>query len=216
MDLAQGLGYLASGLVVGTFCMKTMMPLRIVAIGSNFAFIAYSLAEGLLPILVLHSILLPLNALRLVQMQRLLRKMREAAQGDLALEGLLPFMTRRKFRRGAILFRKGELAHEMFYVLTGEIRLQEVDRTIGTGAVLGEISMFSPDRRRTATAICATDSELLAMTADQVRRLYFQNPKFSFHLVQLITRRLLENCATTEALPARMPDAEGGRAKAAA
>jgi CRP/FNR family cyclic AMP-dependent transcriptional regulator len=207
MDLAEGLGYLASGLVVGTFCMKTMMPLRIVAISSNFAFIAYSLAEGLLPIFVLHSILLPLNALRLVQMQWLLRKMREAAQGDLALEGL---------KRGEILFRKDQPAREMFYLLAGEIRLEELGRTIGAGAVLGEINMFSPDRRRTATAICPTDGELLAMTADQVRRLYFQNPKFGFHLVQLITRRLLENCATTEALPARMPDAEDLCARQAA
>jgi CRP/FNR family transcriptional regulator, cyclic AMP receptor protein len=216
MDLAEGLGYLASGLVVGTFCMETMMPLRIVAIGSNFAFIAYSLAEGLLPILVLHSILLPLNALRLVQMQKLLRRMQEAAQGDLALEGLLPFMSRRKVKRGEILFRKDQLAHEMFYVLAGEIRLQELGRTIGPGTVLGEISMFSPDRRRTATAVCATDGELLAMTADQVRALYFQDPKFGFHLVQLITRRLLENCATTEALPGRMPELDSLRAKAAA
>jgi CRP/FNR family transcriptional regulator, cyclic AMP receptor protein len=94
--------------------MKTMMPLRIVAIGSNFAFIAYSLAEGLLPILVLHSILLPLNALRLVQMQKLLRRMRQATQGDLTLEGLLPFMSRRKVRRGEILFRKNDPAPEMF------------------------------------------------------------------------------------------------------
>jgi hypothetical protein len=216
MDLAEGLGYLASGLVVGTFCMKTMMPLRIVAIGSNFAFIAYSLAEGLVPILVLHSILLPLNALRLVQMQRLLRKMREAAQGDLALEGLLPFMTRRKVKRGAILFRKGELAHDMFYVLSGDVRLPEIGRTIGAGAVLGEVSMFSPDRARTATAVCATDGELLVMSEDKVRQLYFQNPKFGFHLVQLITRRLLENCATTEALPGRWPDEECRHAKAAA
>ena len=74
--------------------------------------------------------------------------------------------------------------------------------------------MFSPDRARTTTAICATDGELLALTADQVRQLYVQNPQFGFHLVQLITRRLLENCATTEALPGRMPD--GQRAKAAA
>jgi hypothetical protein len=54
------------------------------------------------------------------------------------------------------------------------------------------------------------------MTADQVRQLYFQNPKFGFHLVQLITRRLLENCATTEALPARMPETERPHARAAA
>ena len=74
--------------------------------------------------------------------------------------------------------------------------------------MLGEISMFSPDKRRTATAVCATDGELLAMTEDQVRRLYFQDPKFGFHLVQLITRRLLENCAGLEALPGRRPDAQ--------
>jgi CRP/FNR family transcriptional regulator, cyclic AMP receptor protein len=82
--------------------------------------------------------------------------------------------------------------------------------------VLGEISMFSPDRARTATALCATDGELLVMSEDKVRQLYFQNPKFGFHLVQLITRRLLENCAKIEALPGRWPDAERRHAKAAA
>jgi CRP-like cAMP-binding protein len=76
--------------------------------------------------------------------------------------------------------------------------------------------MFSPDRARAATAICGTDGELLALTADQVRRLYFQNPQFGFHLVQLITRRLLENCATGEALPGRWPETERPHAKAAA
>jgi hypothetical protein len=54
------------------------------------------------------------------------------------------------------------------------------------------------------------------MSADQVRALYFQNPKFGFHLVPLITRRLLENCARTEALPGRWPDGDASRAKAAA
>ena len=54
------------------------------------------------------------------------------------------------------------------------------------------------------------------MTADQVRQLYVQNPKFGFHLVQLITRRLLENCATIEALPGRMAGGGRARAKAAA
>jgi hypothetical protein len=70
--------------------------------------------------------------------------------------------------------------------------------------------------RRAATAGCATDGGLLAMTEDQVGRLYFQDPSFGFHLVQLITRRLLENCATTEALPGRWPETERPHAKAAA
>jgi CRP-like cAMP-binding protein len=103
----------------------------------------------------------------------------------------------------------------MFYLLTGEIHLQEIGRTIGAGTVLGEIGMFSPDKKRTATAICATGGELLAMSEDQVRGLYFQNPKFGFYLVQLITRRLLENCATIEALPGRWPDVERLRTREA-
>lgn len=47
--------------------MKDMVNLRIVAICSNFAFIAYALLLHLLPILVLHVVLLPLNGWRLVQ-----------------------------------------------------------------------------------------------------------------------------------------------------
>jgi hypothetical protein len=51
------------------------------------------------------------------------------------------------------------------------------------------------------------------MRADQVRALYFQNPKFGFHLVQLITRRLLENCASPRGaarpLGGRRPACEG-------
>jgi len=176
--------------------------------------IGYSLVEGLLPLLILHSLLLSINSIRLLQMQKLVRRVKESAHGDLALEGLLPLMTERKFKRGEILFRKNEPAHEMFYVLTGEIHLQEIDRTIGAGTVLGEISMFSPDKRRTATAVCATGGELLAMSEDKVRHLYFQNPSFGFHLVQLITARLIENCASFEALPGRMPGADGMRAAA--
>jgi hypothetical protein len=108
MDLAEGLGYLASVLVVASSSMKTMTPLRALSMASNLALIGYSLAEGLLPILILHSILLPINSIRLFQMQRLIRSVKEAAQGDLALEGLLPFMTTRRFRQGEVLFCKND------------------------------------------------------------------------------------------------------------
>jgi len=70
MSFAHSLGYLASGLVLLTFGMRTMLPMRIAAIASNLAFIAYGLALGLTPIWVLHGILLPLNAYRLLELQR--------------------------------------------------------------------------------------------------------------------------------------------------
>ncbi len=62
----EAAGYLASLLVFITFCMKTMVPLRIAAILSNVAFIAYAFYDVLYPILILHSFLLPLNVVRTV------------------------------------------------------------------------------------------------------------------------------------------------------
>jgi hypothetical protein len=67
MTHAGEIGFLASALVLAAFGMKDMVNLRIVAICSNFAFIAYALLLHLLPILVLHVVLLPLNGWRLAQ-----------------------------------------------------------------------------------------------------------------------------------------------------
>jgi CRP/FNR family transcriptional regulator, cyclic AMP receptor protein len=67
MTHAGEIGFIASALVLAAFGMKDMINLRIVAICSNFAFIAYALLLHLLPILVLHVVLLPLNGWRLSQ-----------------------------------------------------------------------------------------------------------------------------------------------------
>jgi hypothetical protein len=65
--MGEWVGWLASALVLATFCMRAMVPLRLVAIASNLAFIAYGASAGIHPVLMLHLVLLPLNALRLAQ-----------------------------------------------------------------------------------------------------------------------------------------------------
>jgi cell shape-determining protein MreD len=65
MTSIDALGYLAAALVLATFTARSMVALRALAIGSNIAFIAYGLSAALWPILLLHSIMLPLNLLRL-------------------------------------------------------------------------------------------------------------------------------------------------------
>jgi hypothetical protein len=65
MSALDGLGYFAASLVLATFCARSMVLLRIIAIASNFAFIAYGSAAGLWPILALHTVMLPLNLVRL-------------------------------------------------------------------------------------------------------------------------------------------------------
>jgi len=58
-------GYLASALVVAAFCMRDIVALRIVALGSNIAFLTYGIALGLAPVWLLHAVLLPVNGWRL-------------------------------------------------------------------------------------------------------------------------------------------------------
>ena len=58
-------GWVAASFVLATFCAKGMATLRSLAIASNVAFVAYAYAADLWPILILHSVMLPINAMRL-------------------------------------------------------------------------------------------------------------------------------------------------------
>ena len=60
------LGYAASCAVLVSFLMRTMVPLRLVAILSNVLFVAFGYVQNLHPILILHMVLLPINSWRLV------------------------------------------------------------------------------------------------------------------------------------------------------
>ena len=69
LSLTNEVGFAAAGLVLATFCMRSMSALRWVAIASNLAFIAYGYLGGLAPILLLHALLLPVNIYRLAQLR---------------------------------------------------------------------------------------------------------------------------------------------------
>jgi CRP/FNR family transcriptional regulator, cyclic AMP receptor protein len=66
MSCTEALGYLASALVLATFCMRDMVALRCMAIASNLAFIAYGALADVGPVLLLHLLLLPVNVQRLM------------------------------------------------------------------------------------------------------------------------------------------------------
>jgi len=66
----DGVGYIASFLVLLTFYMKEMMPLRAAALCSNVAFLIYGGLLHLTPIVLLHGALIPINVCRLVSALR--------------------------------------------------------------------------------------------------------------------------------------------------
>jgi CRP/FNR family transcriptional regulator, cyclic AMP receptor protein len=188
-------GYVASLLVFLTFYMKTIIPLRIIGIMSNVAFMIYGFDGRLYPVLILHAVLLPLNCLRLFQMRRLIQKVRAASHGDLSMEWLVPMMRRRQCAEGEVLFRRGDPAKEFYLVFSGSVRLLDLGVEIGPGKVLGEVGIFAPTHQRMDTAICETEVELGVMTTDKVLELYHQDRRFGFYLIRLVSQRLLEDYA---------------------
>jgi len=63
--MSDMLGYAASSTVLATFLMRSMVPLRLVAILSNILFLSYGYVADIHPVLLLHAALLPINAARL-------------------------------------------------------------------------------------------------------------------------------------------------------
>jgi CRP/FNR family transcriptional regulator, cyclic AMP receptor protein len=200
MNATEMAGYLAAFLVFLTFYMKTMVPLRVVGICSNCIFIAYGYLGGLHPVLILHLILLPLNGLRLREMLRLVRTVRVVTQGDLKMDmdWLKPFTSVGRFKCGDVLFRKGDVADAMSFIVSGRFRLVELGKDIFSGQIVGELGLLAPDQLRTQTLQCIESGEMLQITYEQVKQLYYQNPQFGFYFLQLSTRRLFENIASLE------------------
>jgi len=193
MSWVDLLGYAASAAVLATFCMSTMIPLRVVALASNVLFMAYGYADHLYPVLILHALLFPVNTFRLVQFQQLVRDMRQAKTEELSIQSLLPYMTRRKFSAGETLVRKGETADRLYYLIDGELEIADINKVLKPGAVVGEIGVFAPNQKRTATIVCRTECALFELTESKTKQLYFQDRSFGFAVLQLIISRLVEN-----------------------
>jgi CRP/FNR family transcriptional regulator, cyclic AMP receptor protein len=193
MTHAELLGYAAAACVFVTFYMKTMVPLRIAGIVSNFLFIGYGYAVDAYPVLFLHLVLLPLNVLRLYQMRRLLRQIEEATQDDLNLKWVKPFSSTKSFAVGDVVFRRGDAAEEMFFIVSGRFHVKERNVDLQTGEVFGELGLLNSDQARTATIECTASGELLQISYEQVKLLYVQDPKFGFYFLHLVSKRLFHN-----------------------
>ncbi|MBI1204113.1 MAG: cyclic nucleotide-binding domain-containing protein [Rhodopseudomonas sp.] len=192
-DLIVILGFVAGALYIASHYMKTMVPLRVCEIGSNFLFVIYGLMYPSWPTLALYGILVPLNSLRLYEMLQLVKKVRTAATGDLSMDWLKPFMHKHSYKKGDFLFHKGDHAEEMFYIVSGTCRIDTLGLDLHAGQLVGEMGFLTPDHKRTQTVECVEDVEMLTITYDKVSELYFQNPTFGFYFLRLTSERLLQN-----------------------
>ena len=188
---------------VATLLMQTMVPLRVAnMIGCAF-FALFGALTGAITTFLLYLLMVPINAYRLRQMLVLVKKARSATQGDTSLEWLKPFMTERKYRKGDILFKKDDAAHEMLLTVTGKFLVKEISVELPPGRLMGEFGFLTPDNRRTATIECIEDGHVLTITYEKLLEIYFQNPQFGYFFLVLTSQRLLENIARLEGIIAQ-------------
>lgn len=186
-----------AGALVGVSLMlagaltRTMQPLRWLAVGGNLGLILFGALRPAPMTLLTAGVLLPVNLYRAIEITRLARRVRRArVAADMASIWLRPHMKMRRHKAGHVLFRKGDVADHLYLLADGHLELAELGVSIEPGRIFGEIAIFFDDRTRTQTVRCVTDCSVLEINATTVHQLFFQNPSFAFHLMELLARRL--------------------------
>jgi hypothetical protein len=199
INIANFCALLGAAFYAGTFLMPTMVRLRVFGILSAVFFMAYGLLATAIPTFLMYLLLLPINSFRLFQIMKLVKKARIAAQGDLSVDWLKPFMDTRAYKKGDVLFRKGEKADEMFLITTGKFLVKEISVELLPGRLMGELGFVTPNNKRTQTVECIEDGAVMTITYDRLLEVYFDNPDFGYFFLRLSSDRLLQNMARMEA-----------------
>jgi len=187
------LGYLGTTLVILSFCMTTMLPLRIVALLSNLVFVVYGYLIQDYPLFVLNFLLIPINGYKFLEIKRFENKIQIGSDSLPSFDRLLPIMLKRTLRAGEILFLKDDKADRLYYIQEGLLEIVDLRIEVGPGNVLGEIGMFTTEHKRTATVMAKKDTVIYELTENQVKESYFMDPALGFSILQLVTQRLIQN-----------------------
>lgn len=201
LDLGTVLAAIGTALLCASFLVKSMLKLRALALASNVFFIAWGYLEWVWPTLALNSVIVPLNAWHIWEIRRLTKEITQATEDSPVSQWLLPHMRRRSFKAGEVLFRRGDAADELIYIASGELRMAEIGERVGPGELIGEIGLFSPEKRRTQSLVCETDGTLYYMTGEMIFLLYYQSPKLGFYLMRLVVQRLLRDVQRLDGKP---------------
>ena len=114
------------------------------------------------------------------------------------IEALSQALHPRRYPAGAILFYEGDAGDSLAIIVEGEI---EAIHGLGTenerrlshlkpGDFLGEMSLFNPDRQRSASVRALTDVQLLEMMHTDFEALLSRQPNLAVYILRVMSNRL--------------------------
>jgi CRP/FNR family transcriptional regulator, cyclic AMP receptor protein len=191
--VAAAAAVVAGVLVIVSTMVKTMIPLRWLAVGSSLGFILYGLLHPSWILVLLHSVLLPIHLWRVQQMRRLTQQVSAHADPQQMQLWLRPYMHGRKRPAGYEIFRCGDVADRLYFLVDGRVELPEVGQELLPGQMFGEIAFFAPNQRRSSSARCITPCTVMSIDEATFKQLVVQNPHFGLQVVRLIAGRLSQD-----------------------
>lgn len=187
-------GWLASGLTVATYAMNTMLPLRILAIGSSVCFAVYAAVLQLWPLLAMELLLLPINLYRFWQILSLRGKITaQRGQSEPDFSVIKTYGKSRRIKAGEVIFKRGDAVDRLYYLSSGKVLIEEFQAELSEGNIFGEIAFFTDEAVRTATARVLDDAQIYEIDEKRFMRLQFEDPSFGMLVMRTITKRLIDN-----------------------
>ena len=115
--------------------------------------------------------------------------------GDHELDVVGASTTELDLSAGHTLIREGEIAHEMFVVVSGELEVRrgdEVVATIGAGGFAGEMALLTR-ARRDATVIATTDVSVLHLDGRSFNSVLDEAPQIAVKMLPVVAARVVAN-----------------------
>lgn len=192
-DWIEVIGWIASGLTVATYAMNTMLPLRILAVGSSVFFLIYGLILHVWPLVGMEALLLPINSYRLWQLISLRNRLGRPGDGEPADYSVIKrYGKRRVVPAGTLIFERGDTVDQLYLIGSGKVSIEELNIDIAPGDIFGEIAFFTDAAIRTASARATEDTELFELDEKHFMRLQFEDPSFGLSVMRSVTRRMAE------------------------
>jgi len=110
-----------------------------------------------------------------------------------------------QFEPGALVLAEGDQCNEFYIVVSGEV---DIVKALGTpderllavrpaGTMVGELSLFSPGGRHTASVLAHGPLGMLVMTRTDFDGLLARQPRLAYGVVQTLSLRLIESEQST-------------------
>jgi CRP-like cAMP-binding protein len=100
-----------------------------------------------------------------------------------------------EFDEGKVLAREGEIGHEFFVIVDGEVGVTKDGREIrrlSSGDFFGEIALIWDSPRRTATVTATTPIRFFVLTRQAFRSLIAHHPDIEAKVLAALEERVLE------------------------